>query len=383
LFGFKKFSGSTKTGTEIFTKTGSQELNNKNQAILDLGNYRAGLVKEKDRAYLASETAEYGAVRLAGGNKENKGTRDYPIKTLAKFSTDTENALPLAQAGVDIFAAVPVIGMPFDIASFEISRRLNDEAGMALSIIGLDPQYAGVMAGVIKGLKDIGKGAKAGGELLGALTKNSDGLTETALKVTKTGTNSSTGSLGTITSFSDLMTPADAARYNSYWDSFGINSKTEWTQEIWTGFKQYNPSGTIDEYRIILREQSAWPIGYTPSKMTLNPGDRFYMALDSKNQVSDINPGAFGLKENIPDVNFVRNDLAVKYEWKSNIDIVALYEAIKPLDVNPGPIGPQIDLQLNRFLPGNSNLTQYKLLVPKSDRMKYIKYIEGSEKKIK
>ena len=92
----------------------------------------------------------------------------------------------------------------------------------------------------------------------------------------------------------------------------------------------------------------------------------------------------FALKEDIPNVDFARNDMAIKGSWKTDCGKVATYR-IRPgveLNVRQGPIGPQIDLEANKYLPGNSNLTQYELFKGLTgNRMDYIEFV--SLKRIK
>lgn len=46
------------------------------------------------------------------------------------------------------------------------------------------------------------------------------------------------------------------------------------------------------------------------------------------------------------------------------------------MNVRQGPIGPQIDLEANKYLPGNSNLTQYELFKGLTgNRMDYIEFV--------
>jgi hypothetical protein len=130
-------------------------------------------------------------------------------------------------------------------------------------------------------------------------------------------------------------------------------------------------------YKRLKNEQSPWPDGFTPSATELPAGTRFEMAL-SPSQPST-RPGAFGTFSSIHDVNFVRNNLAVKYAWKPEIDRVVTYELTRPTFIKSGPIGPQIDLNLNRVLPGGGDI-QLQLLMAPSDRMNHLKII--GEKRI-
>ena len=106
------------------------------------------------------------------------------------------------------------------------------------------------------------------------------------------------------------------------------------------------------------------------------------MVLDEQQSVRE--PGGFALKEDIPNVDFARNDMAIKGSWNTDCGKVATYR-IRPgveLNVRQGPIGPQIDLEANKYLPGNSNLTQYELFKGLTgNRMDYIEFV--SLKRIK
>ena len=129
-------------------------------------------------------------------------------------------------------------------------------------------------------------------------------------------------------------------------------------------------------YKKLLAEESPWPKGYVPQRSILKPGTRFEMALETGQPAN--RPGAFGTFDNISDTNFVRYDLAVKTAFKSDIDRVATYEVIKELPTNLGPVGPQIDLITGHYLPGGKS--QLEMLVPKTERMNYIKNV--GERKI-
>jgi hypothetical protein len=85
-------------------------------------------------------------------------------------------------------------------------------------------------------------------------------------------------------------------------------------------------------------------------------------------------PGGFGTFDRIPNELYVRNELAVKYGWKSEISGVVEYEVTQPLPVRSGPVGPQIDLGANRYLPGGGS--QVNLNIPRTkSRMDYLNVI--------
>jgi hypothetical protein len=116
--------------------------NNQNSWLLNYNTAVAGSIRQDERINLVKEISEWSAIALISGNSAN-GVPSYFSSRLAGFSTDFDNSLPVAQMGVDLLSAIPVLGMPFDVISFKMSEYNNDEAGMALSIIGLDPQYIG------------------------------------------------------------------------------------------------------------------------------------------------------------------------------------------------------------------------------------------------
>jgi hypothetical protein len=121
-----------------------------------------------------------------------------------------------------------------------------------------------------------------------------------------------------------------------------------------------------------LRDSSPWPDWYPPQQVTLPVGTRFQMAL-SKGQEAD-RPGGFGTFDFISDVADVRSSLAVKSEWKADIDRVVIYQVARPLSARVGPVGPQVDAGACQFLPGR--WSQIEMLVPPAERMSYLQVIE-------
>ena len=159
------------------------------------------------------------------------------------------------------------------------------------------------------------------------------------------------------------MSPEDALKYDEFWRKNGIGSN-----ETWDAFKNANPNGTIDDYFKIVQDQSPWPLGYIPEEVLLNPGDKFEMAL-AVGQDPEF-PGRWGTDINtITDVDYVRNDLAVKPNWKPDIDIVAQYQVKEGITIPSlvGPVGPQIDLLSNSYYPGGAN--QVNLLIDYVENM--------------
>ena len=124
-------------------------------------------------------------------------------------------------------------------------------------------------------------------------------------------------------------------------------------------------------YKKLLTKQSPWPIGYSPTPSVLKPGTSFQMAM-SPGQAAT-RPGGFGTFDNINDIDFVRNNLAVKQAWKPDIDRVVTYEVTRDLPVNLGPVGPQIDKAANAYLPGGGS--QLEMLIKPAERMNYLKVV--------
>jgi hypothetical protein len=125
-------------------------------------------------------------------------------------------------------------------------------------------------------------------------------------------------------------------------------------------------------YFLQLRDSSPWPDWYPKQEVTLAVGTRFQMAIGA-GQPTD-RPGGFGTFDYISDVADVRSSLAVKSEWKPDVDRVVVYEVTRPLRARIGPVGPQVDAQACRFLPGR--WSQIEMLVPAPERMNYLKVID-------
>ena len=168
--------------------------------------------------------------------------------------------------------------------------------------------------------------------------------------------------------FGDLMSPEDAVRYNEYWRDLGIGSDKTWKE-----FMQANPNGTIDDYFRLVNEQSPWPDGYNPKPNMLSIGEKMNIAMSPEQ--SDNRPGGWASFDSYSNENEVRNSLAITSEFKPEIDRVNVYEVIKPLPVNEGTVGPQIDLMVDTYFPGGGSQIQLNVAPPL--RMKYLKYIES------
>jgi len=158
-------------------------------------------------------------------------------------------------------------------------------------------------------------------------------------------------------------------------------SKTTWEQ-----FLTSNPHLSIEEASIsyikLIEKQSPWPEGFIPDKKTMKQGKSFQMALDNAQPLTS--PGRFGTTDNITSVDYVRNKLAVKSNWKKDCGKVVEYRVKKGMElpVQSGPVGPQIDLNADKFLPGGG--TQIFIDLPEgANIMDYIEVVPGSVRTIK
>ncbi|WP_332651805.1 hypothetical protein, partial [Lysinibacillus sp. 54212] len=183
-------------------------------------------------------------------------------------------------------------------------------------------------------------------------------------EVTKTGSGSNRSFTG------DIMDSFEAARYDEYWRNSGIGSNA-----TYDGFVKSNPKSNLDDYLKLVKEESPWPDRFSPKPVTLKSGYTFEMAL-AKGQGPQT-PGRFGTDVNtIEDVNFVRNNLAVKDEWKPTLDKVVQYKVKDGVSIPAieGPVGPQIDLGANKYLNGGAN--QIYILVDRhANTMDYLEII--------
>jgi hypothetical protein len=71
--------------------------------------------------------------------------------------------------------------------------------------------------------------------------------------------------------------------------------------------------------------------------------------------------GAFGSLIPIMDKNYVHENLAVKEGCTRDDYWVATYEAVKPMQVQIGPVGPQVDQANKRYISGGG----IEVVVPK------------------
>jgi hypothetical protein len=130
--------------------------------------------------------------------------------------------------------------------------------------------------------------------------------------------------------------------------------------------------GRAGAYRALVARESPWPQWHQVSVVTLPAGLRFQMAL-APGQPTD-RPGGFGTFDRIPNVEFVRLSLAVKMAWKPAIDRVVTYEITTPLSADVGTVGPQIDVPVDRYLPGGGS--QFQMMVPAAERIGHLRVVE-------
>ena len=101
------------------------------------------------------------------------------------------------------------------------------------------------------------------------------------------------------------------------------------------------------------------------------------MALDETQPVTS--PGNFATFDNIPNTDYVRNNLAVKSDWKSDCSKVVTYRVKEGMEIPviKGPVGPQIDLNADKYLPGGGSRIQM-LLDRSANKMDYLEVVSVS-----
>lgn len=144
-----------------------------------------------------------------------------------------------------------------------------------------------------------------------------------------------------------------------------------WSEHRW---RYSSDEAAADAYRQLadVPDPSPWPDWYRPYETVLAPGTRFQMAIGGA-QTPD-QPGSFGTFDRIGSVEDVREDLAVRTDWKPQVDRVVTYEVVRELPVKIGPIGPQVDPKLCVLLPGR--WSQFQALVEKGTLRTYLKVLE-------
>lgn len=130
-------------------------------------------------------------------------------------------------------------------------------------------------------------------------------------------------------------------------------------------------AAAADAYARVANDASPWPDWYVPYAAELKPGTRFQMAIGGT-QTENM-PGKFGTFDDIRSVKDVRKFLAVRGDWKPEVDRAVTYEVVKPLPVLIGPIGPQVDPGTCRLLPGR--WSQFAMQVEPSTRMQYLRVL--------
>lgn len=70
----------------------------------------------------------------------------------------------------------------------------------------------------------------------------------------------------------------------------------------------------------------------------------------------------------------VREDLAVRSEWKPQVDRVVTHEVVREVPVRIGPIRPQVDPGLCALLPGR--WSQFQALVENGTLRGHLKVLE-------
>ncbi len=100
------------------------------------------------------------------------------------------------------------------------------------------------------------------------------------------------------------------------------------------------------------RGTNPWVPGETPAAMPAPAGTRIQMAMSP----GQLRPGGWGTFDNIPDVSFVRNDLAVTPEFKPEVGFVQTFIVPEGTQIQVGTVGPQ---EFNGITyPGGGNQVQ-------------------------
>lgn len=144
--------------------------------------------------------------------------------------------------------------------------------------------------------------------------------------------------------------------------------KAWWAGNRW---RYASDEAAASAYRRLAEEASPWPDWYRPYETILPPGTRFQMAIGGA-QTPD-QPGSFGTFDRIESVADVREDLAVRSDWKPLVDRVVTYEVVRELPVLVGPIGPQVDPGMCALLPGR--WSQFEARVEKGTLRSYLKVL--------
>ncbi|KUR74715.1 hypothetical protein [Novosphingobium sp. FSW06-99] len=161
--------------------------------------------------------------------------------------------------------------------------------------------------------------------------------------------------------------PADTCQPSA--DSIQSRAGQEWT--VLFGWRFANPADGVAAYRKLVAGMSPWADWDPPVAQTLAIGTRFAMAMAPDQPATS--PGGFGTFDHIAAVRDVREDLAVRADWKPKVDHVVIFEVVRPLPVLVGPIGPQVDPTVCEILPGR--WSQFQMQVAPADRASYLKVV--------
>ncbi|WP_010050377.1 hypothetical protein [Carnobacterium maltaromaticum] len=377
----KNITGATKQEL-VFTSSSMQEMQTVSKdkiTVDDLFSDSSPLGKKMK--------ADFDQYRLSQGDKEIKyedfkqsmlNTGAFEYTSIKDKQMKKEMWVNLGIAAVVVIASIafPPAGMALGlvVSSLEVGSAITGKDWVSGRELGTGERvFRGVLGGVGLGtelyaLNSFSKNVrlasqiKYGGEgatsvqHLGDMVANSG--KSSYGRVTEFGNSVKLANEGNIASnvkySGDFMDPIEAARYDEYWRNAGIGSNTTWED-----FVKANPKSTIDDYFRLIKEQSPWPDGYVPNEATLKSGGKFEMALSSNQPASS--PGRFGTTPNtIEDIEYVRNNLAVKQEWKPDVGKVVLYEVKEGAEIPilKGPVGPQVDLTTNTYLNGGADQVQ-------------------------
>lgn len=150
------------------------------------------------------------------------------------------------------------------------------------------------------------------------------------------------------------------------------------TEKTWREFWSVNTGRSIEEavssYKKLIDGESPWPEGFVPRERVLKAGDTFQMCLDKTQAITS--PGNFATFDNITSVDYVRNKLAVKSDWKTDCSKVVTYRVKEGMEISvlEGPVGPQIDIKADKYLSGGG--TQIQMLLDRNvNKMDYLEVV--------
>ncbi|TFI60167.1 hypothetical protein E2493_00160 [Sphingomonas parva] len=176
--------------------------------------------------------------------------------------------------------------------------------------------------------------------------------------------------LVTTSAASAAQSSAPAMPSCAGWPSWNSPPGRQWRQANRWRYHS-DEEAQIAFQRLTSDSPSPWPDWFVPTQQELPVGTRFKMVLGAYQPPT--RPGGFGTFDDILHVEDLRLGLAVKEKWKPLVDRVVTYEVTRPLPVHVGPIGPQLDAQACRLLPGR--LSQLEMLVPPDQRMAHLRIV--------